>query len=713
MSRGQSMYQLPAAHGGSFVSEPTADLELSLECHGLRNMDLMSKSDPMAVVYLKDGTGNWREIGRTETIMDCLDPKFAKSFPLQYFFERTQWLKFDVYDVDSSSPDLSRHDFIGGTGEVKLADIVAGFGSRKTFPLHAPGRRSADGAITVHAEEMSGTADVIRFRLSAKKLANVDGWFSKSDPFVVISRQSHGKWVKCYETNVVMDNLNPTWAEFTVSSRKICGNDPQRPVLFEVLDWESSGSHQPIGHFQAPLIALETGEVKHARLLHPKGKKKDVGTLIFNSVTVEKQHTFCDFLAGGCEIGLMTTIDFTASNGDPRKPGTLHYMSAGHRNEYEQAIETVGGILTDYDSDGLVPAFGFGARFPNGQVSHCFSLNGQADANCKGVAEIIHYYKQAIANLQLYGPTNFSVRCHVPCDRRGSLLACMCVYLLPSTGLLTKNYFRQEFITRVSDVVREARISQEDQQYFVLLVLTDGVITDMDQTISAIVAASELPLSIIIVGVGAADFSAMERLDADTEPLRCGRTGKVMERDIVQFVPYAEFKSAGPERLAMEVLEEVPGQMLSYFSKRGIVPNPPPPPAAFEMATLAGALPGGAVEGTVVSDPQLATAPPVYDGGGGVSAAHAPPPAYAPGSGAAPAPPPAYSSSTAPPPSYSSAGAAAAQTITPAQKTTMVVTVPAGVSAGQMLQVQTPSGALVQIQVPAGVVSGQQIQIQV
>lgn len=48
-----------------------------------------------------------------------------------------------------------------------------------------------------------------------------------------------------------------------------------------------------------------------------------------------------------------------------------------------------------------------------------------------------------------------------------------------------------------------------------MLVLTDGVISDMDQTKAAIVEASSLPMSIIIVGVGGANFEMMEELDAD------------------------------------------------------------------------------------------------------------------------------------------------------------------------------------------------------
>lgn len=79
------------------------------------------------------------------------------------------------------------------------------------------------------------------------------------------------------------------------------------------------------------------------------------------------------------------------------------------------------------------------------------------------------------------------------------------------------------------------------QQYFVLLIITDGVITDMDQTRTAIVEASRLPMSIIIVGVGGADFSEMEFLDSDDELLSSPR-GDVASRDIVQFVPFRDFQ---------------------------------------------------------------------------------------------------------------------------------------------------------------------------
>ena len=41
-----------------------------------------------------------------------------------------------------------------------------------------------------------------------------------------------------------------------------------------------------------------------------------------------------------------------------------------------QAIKSVASVLAPYDSDQLIPVFGFGGRLPpDSHVSHCFPLN--------------------------------------------------------------------------------------------------------------------------------------------------------------------------------------------------------------------------------------------------------------------------------------------------------------------------------------------------
>lgn len=69
-------------------------------------------------------------------------------------------------------------------------------------------------------------------------------------------------------------------------------------------------------------------------------------------------------------------------------------------------------------------------------------------------------------------------------------------------------------------------------------------------------------MSVIIVGVGNADFSDMEALDGDKIALTNSK-GKRASRDVVQFVRFNDFATAAPGRMAKETLAELPGQMLS------------------------------------------------------------------------------------------------------------------------------------------------------
>jgi hypothetical protein len=67
-------------------------------------------------------------------------------------------------------------------------------------------------------------------------------------------------------------------------------------------------------------------------------------------------------------------------------PQSLHFIS-NIPNAYEQAIQAVGSIIQDYDTDKLFPVLGFGARIPpDGQVSHEFFVNmNPSNPYCNGV----------------------------------------------------------------------------------------------------------------------------------------------------------------------------------------------------------------------------------------------------------------------------------------------------------------------------------------
>jgi hypothetical protein len=95
--------------------------------------------------------------------------------------------------------------------------------------------------------------------------------------------------------------------------------------------------------------------------------------------------------------------------------------------------------------------------------------------------------------------------------------------------------------------------------YYILLILTDGEIHDMEETMAEIAGFSEenIPVSIIIIGIGSQNFSNMVKLDGDDVEISKGC------RDLVQFVKFEDVisrsnKGEASENLAALVLEEVP-----------------------------------------------------------------------------------------------------------------------------------------------------------
>ncbi|XP_055747357.1 copine-9-like [Salvelinus fontinalis] len=533
---------------------PATKIEVTVSCRDLLHVDTFSKSDPVVVLYVQGiGTKEWREFGRTEVIDNTLNPNFVRKFFLDFFFEEKQNLRFDVYNVDSRSSNISKfvsslhQDFLGQTF-CTLGEIIGSTGGRLENSLSGiPGKKL--GAIIFTAEELSNCRDIATMQLCANKLDKKD-FFGKSDPFLVFYRSNEdGTFTICHKTEVVKNTLNPVWQPFTIPVRALCNGDYDRTVKVDVYDWDRDGSHDFIGEFTTSYRDFSRGQNQFNvyEVLNPKkkGKKKkymNSGTVTLLSFKVESEYTFVDFIRGGTQLNFTVAIDFTASNGDPSQPTSLHYMNPYQMNAYAMALKAVGDIIQDYDSDKLFPAYGFGAKLPpDGKISHAFPLSGDNEnPNCVGIEGVLEAYFQSLRTVQLYGPTNFS--------------------------------------PVINQVARSAQDVTDGSQYFVLLMITDGVISDMVQTKEAVVNAAALPMSIIIIGVGPAEFDAMEELDGDE--VRVSFRGHFAERDIVQFVPFRDYMDRSGNqvlsmaRLAKDVLAEIPEQLLGFMKTRGIEPRP-------------------------------------------------------------------------------------------------------------------------------------------
>ncbi|XP_048886532.1 copine-2-like isoform X2 [Brienomyrus brachyistius] len=518
-------------------------VELSVCGSSLLDRDVTSKSDPFCVLFL-EVDGKWVEIGRTETVLNNLNPVFGVKFQVDYHFEEIQKLKFAMFDEDKCSNQLYEHDFLGDF-TCTLGVIVSSKKLHRPLTL-ANGKPAGKGAITITAQELSDNR-VITLSLCGRKLDKKD-FFGKSDPYLEFHKEGEdGKWMLVHRTEVIKNTLDPVWAPFTIPFISLCNGDMEKSIKVICSDFDNDGGHDFIGEFYTTVTrmaeAQNSVEVEFD-CINPKKQKrkknyKNSGVIILKSCKISRNYSFLDYILGGCQLMFTVGIDFTASNGNPREPYSLHYINPLGNNEYLDAIWAVGQIIQDYDSDKMFPALGFGALLPpDWKLSHEFAINfNPSNPFCTGVEGIAQAYSACLPHIRFYGPTNFS-----------------------------------PIINHVARFAAQAQNQKTAAQYFTLLIITDGVISDMDETRHAIVQAAKLPMSIIIVGVGNADFTAMEFLDGDNSILR-SYTGEAAVRDIVQFVPFRDFRNAPKETLAKSVLAELPQQVTEYFKQRNLSPS--------------------------------------------------------------------------------------------------------------------------------------------
>mmetsp|Transcript_34942 Transcript_34942/g.45060 ORF Transcript_34942/g.45060 Transcript_34942/m.45060 type:complete len:693 (+) Transcript_34942:37-2115(+) len=638
-------------------SDAHTTVEIHVQARGLEVLDTFSKSDPFARLLLVQNGLADVEIGRTEVIPNTQEANWTIGFRVDYHFEEVQTFRLEVWDEDKvGSVNMNDHQLQGwclftmgelmSNGECSLNKTLK---CEKKSMLGGSALKVA-GTVTLRGEELIASSEFLQLGLRGKQLANKDGFFSKSDPYFEIHKaREDGTWVPVYRSIYIKNTLNPVWPTARrISIQTICNGDYDRPLRIEVYDIDNDGSHDDMGRTETnvrELLRLGTMPVSKQQGLpvietKKNGKTKHSGSLYVDESGIMKYDTFVDYISSGWELNMMIAIDFTGSNGNPADPRSLHYRDPqGQRpNQYEQAIRSLGEVISQYDNDGLYPTYGFGGKIPGGIASHCFALNqNPQNPSVQGIQGILDAYASGLATWGLSGPTIFT--------QITNAAAALAQHSAPDP--------------KVS--------GSEPGDYTILLVLTDGIITDLEQTKDAIVQASHLPLSIIIIGVGDADFSAMDALDSD-ERLLTDQRGRVAKRDIVQFVKFNDFKDdrgiVSSSRLAQATLEELPAQMLGYFNQNHIRPKIK---AGLTMKSQ--------------TDGQATIQATVGGGGGG---------------GVMPPPPPPTSSG----------GQGSIVTY-------LNVCVPEGVRGGDRIEVTKPDGKGVVVQVPAGLVAGQQFQISV
>lgn len=541
----------PAPSMGAPGAAGVMHINLEMKAVGLRNKDIIGKSDPICYVNVphpstpagaaSNQVRKWIIAGRTEVAENTLAPTWAKRVQMPFHFEQHQVIRFLVIDVDNKK--TLQGDGLGHC-ITSLAEIVRnGVLTLKLYSSRGASAKCGDLIVRAHDDSPAGKVR-LKLALSGAGLDKKD-MFGKSDPYYELRQIIAGNrgTSTLYKSEVIKNNLNPTWEPHSLllSPGGMSWDRVQLQII--VNDWDKYTPHDLIGEAKFSLAELTSKPLFD--LINPKkalkgGSYKNSGRLKVHRADAVELPNFISYLQGGLRLNFVVAVDFTASNKPVNDPASLHYIKDPMKpSPYAQALKAVGNVLMGYIPDGYVSALGFGAILPGqgNTPSFDFSLNGETDPRVPGVSGLLAVYEQSVKKVTLAGPTNFA-----------------------------------PLITNAAHMASLYPVTPTYQHFSVLLILTDGAVSDLVETIDAIIDCSKrAPLAIVIVGIGDADFSSMRRLDGDTAKLRSD-SGREAKHDIVQFTKFDTKKSV--DVIASEVLQEVPQRVVEYMIDAGIQPNP-------------------------------------------------------------------------------------------------------------------------------------------
>lgn len=269
------------------------------------------------------------------TIIPSL-PQWVKVFTLDYDLGTPCKVAINIFDEVRKGDNKSM-----GSAVFDIGELLGARGNTKAKKLKGGGTLFA----VVRKAQGSG---VLRLGLKGSKLKNVEGMFSKSDPFFELSRKVSSAggltWDNVYRSNHIKNSLEPNWDTAVLELSVLCGGDLDLPIRINVFDHESSGKHKNMGQAEMSVKGFQQA-ASSGQPIKLMNKTKEVGTLMvtkaevsgvaspstetvtnrlaatsisqpapatFNPATAGRPSmspsggaNFVDYISGGCELNVM------------------------------------------------------------------------------------------------------------------------------------------------------------------------------------------------------------------------------------------------------------------------------------------------------------------------------------------------------------------------------------------------------------------------
>ncbi|KAM3719856.1 Copine family protein [Dirofilaria immitis] len=482
------------------------------------------------------------------------------SFIVDYFFERVQLIKIEIRDCSINTIAKNKIGNVIGSSIFKLDELIGAFGTQLQLPLstktsmitstigqfQAISQGLYCGWILVSARLPEKSAPVI-LQFAGKNLEKKEKFFDETSVFFVIQKVENDERKKeIYRSEVIREHSHPIWRPFHLHLRKIADHR-NRLLEISVMYRDEMNKTGLIGSFLTTYAKMKygPGEENIYNLINPKKKSKKgylkSGTMELIKFSDVSFYSFLDYITGGTQLHLAIAVDFSRNLNINKLNDTQIFD-----NDFKCAIKGIAGIIRDYNSSKMFPAFGLGAKIPptfnNSQIFH---LNFDTEPYCRGTDGVLDAYRNAKQKV-------------IPNDHA-------------------------EYLAVINAVAKMAKnAGRHGLHYFILIIfLSNSSINNSKKLMNAIMDVTKAPISIIFLASRMIEFDGLYNI-TNAKKNNIHRDGGITTNS--DFIEFIDLNSVIVEdatckqnarRIAERVLRNVPWHLITYMHKNNIAAKPP------------------------------------------------------------------------------------------------------------------------------------------
>lgn len=460
--------------------------------------------------YKNSRQGNKKKMGETES-KSCLANKnirFEKSFIIPFHFSQVQHLDFQINNITDS---------INYTISKTLGEIVGSlrqtyrktFGNGIIFEVKAILNDELNKQCSFNIE-ISGALVGMKIGYLITSLGN------QYDPINNL----------VYESEISSNNSSITYNESLIPMNELAVDENLDDNMIEIAFKDVAHSVE-LGKYQSSINQLFENKID----FDLKGNKKA------NIICKKKNfYSLLDYLERDLHLITTVFIDFSES-----KEENAHHLKNKDTTVLEQLMSNFIDLLIPYNEDTFFRIYGYGFNFKDKIIGdydpNMFPINKKNDSPAIVNTDIHKFYNEFLKSIN-FGKQKTDI------------------------SLILKKY---------NEIIKEDLDEDDIKEYNILLLFANYDIINEKELVKELILSSNLPASIIIVGLGKGPFSKLESLENNFMDLTDDEGNKA-KRKCVKFVSFNKCLK-NIQITVKNSLINIPDEVIEYLTFKNIVPN--------------------------------------------------------------------------------------------------------------------------------------------